>query len=201
MDSAQRHPAYDSLQARISASKRADGYSLLELLVVVALIGVGVASTIMVGPAMMARGKADSASTALVAALKNARGRAIGERRNFQLVFTPPNRFQVFRVEIPSGATTQVNDIRLENGQQFHQFSGVADTPDAFGATGAISFGSTPAVLFTSEGTLVDSSGDVLNGTIFLGRPGDYESARAVTLFGVTGLVRTWTWTGDRWLE
>ena len=41
--------------------------------------------------------------------------------------------------------------------------------PDAFGHTGAIAFGSTPTIRFTSDGSLIDSSGDVLNGTVYVG--------------------------------
>jgi hypothetical protein len=77
----------------------------------------------------------------------------------------------------------------------------MGDTPDQFGGAGAIAFGSSPERLLTSEGTLVDSSGDVLNGTLFLAIPGDRTSARAITIFGATALFRTWRWDGRRWVE
>ena len=55
---------------------------------------------------------------------------------------------------------------------------------------------------FTSEGSFVDSSGDVLNGTMYLGHAGqDPTSARAITIFGATGLVRAWRWDGRNWVE
>jgi hypothetical protein len=56
-------------------------------------------------------------------------------------------------------------------------------------------------VMFTSDGSLVDNNGDVVNGTIFVGVPSQPQTARAVTVFGVTGLTRTWKWRGNKWME
>ena len=54
---------------------------------------------------------------------------------------------------------------------------------------------------FSSEGTLIDASGDVLNGTVFLAIPDQPNSARAISIFGITALLRTWRWDGGRWVE
>ena len=53
----------------------------------------------------------------------------------------------------------------------------------------------------TAAYTFVDANGDVLNGTVFLGSPGDPNSARAVTIFGPTALLRPWRWNGKQWTE
>jgi hypothetical protein len=55
--------------------------------------------------------------------------------------------------------------------------------------------------MFTSEGTLVDVNGDPVNGTVFLATGTDVLTARAVTIFGATGLVKVWKWDGRRWVE
>jgi hypothetical protein len=55
--------------------------------------------------------------------------------------------------------------------------------------------------MFTSDGSLVDSNGDISNGSIFMGIPNRPDTARAVTIFGVTGLTRSWKWRGSQWLE
>jgi hypothetical protein len=55
--------------------------------------------------------------------------------------------------------------------------------------------------MFTSEGTFVDANGDVLNGTLFLSIAGEKNSARAITVFGTTGLLRVWRWDGQKWTE
>ena len=72
---------------------------------------------------------------------------------------------------MPSGLKTLVGEMRLEGGQEFVKYAGVSDTPDAFGAAAAIAFTGTAPVMFTSDGSLIDSAGDVTNGTIFMGVP------------------------------
>ena len=144
--------------------------------------------------------KADGSTSAVMNIVELARNQATSQRRDFQIVFTAPNQIQVFRLELPTG-TTLIANRYLENGQTFTRFTSMGDTPDAFGQTGAIAFGSTPTIRFTSDGSLIDSSGDVLNGTLFLGVPNEVVSARAVTVFGATGLIRSWKWNGTVWVN
>ena len=189
--------------ARDPRKSAADGFSLVEVLIVVGLIGVLGGAVAMVSPRMLAQTKADSAVTTALTALRLVQERAVGERRNFDVDFTEPNRIQVYRVAVPPAVgRTLVNDVRLETGQNFMQFADLPDTPDDYGDEVEVAFGVTPTTTFTSEGTFVDSSGDVLNGTVFLGHNGeDATSARAITIFGATGLVRSWRWDGRRWVE
>jgi prepilin-type N-terminal cleavage/methylation domain-containing protein len=181
------------------------GFTLLELLLVVALIGVISAIAVPVTDSFVRTARADSAVSAATNALDIAHDRAVSERRNFVLTFVDPNRIQLGRQEINGAGvvtgTTQVEEFTVEGGQTFLRFSGMPDTPDAFGGASAASFTGTLPVMFTSDGSLVDANGDVVNGTIFLGIPGQPLTARAVTVFGVTGLVRHWKWRGSRWME
>ena len=76
------------------------------------------------------------------------------------------------------------------------------DTPDGFAAgAGGIEFTGAEPWSFTSEGTLVDVNGDVVNGTVFLGIPDQPATGRAVTLFGATAYLREWRWNGRGWVE
>jgi hypothetical protein len=81
----------------------------------------------------------------------------------------------------------------------------VPDTPDRFGGAdpppAAIAFGASVTRMFTSEGTLIDSNGDPINGTVFMSVPGTANSSRAITIFGITGLMRAWRWNGSAWVE
>ena len=177
------------------------GFTLAEVLVVVALIAVGTAVAIPVTMATVDRAKGDSAVSVTQAFIDSARDRAVAERRNIELRFETPNKLKLDRVEVPSGLKTQVGELLFEAGQEFHKFSGLPDTPDAFGAGSAIYFSGTGPWMFTSDGSLIDSAGDVSNGTIFFGQPNKRESARAMTVFGVTGLIRVWKWRGAQWSE
>ena len=79
----------------------------------------------------------------------------------------------------------------------------MADTPDIFGGTASanVLFTGVEPVMFTSDGSLIDSAGDVTNGTVFMGVPNQPATARAVTIFGVTGMLRSWKWRGSQWFQ
>jgi hypothetical protein len=123
-----------------------------------------------------------------------------------EIIFSTPKRIQVVRQEIGGGPNPTIVDVNLDGDQKFLHFPGTDDTPDEFGLTNKpIAFGTTegslPTIMFTSEGSLVDTSGDTLNGTLFIGVPGDSMTARAITIFGPTALLRAWRWDGKQWTE
>jgi Tfp pilus assembly protein FimT len=182
------------------------GYSLIVMLVVVGILGTLAATTILVSPAFLRHAKTESGIAQAVDALRVARETAISQRRNVLIEFIGLTAVRTLRQDIgANGAitgTTVLSTIELENNMQFRLEPGVPNTPDGFMPFGsAIAFGTSPVRMFTSEGTLVDQVGDVLNGTVFLAMPGDPNSARAISVFGPTALIRVWRWTGDAWVE
>jgi Tfp pilus assembly protein FimT len=177
------------------------GYSLIEVMLVVCLMAIAAGMAVPVSSAFLQQRKADSSVTAALTAITAARDRAVSERRNIQLSFVGTNIIRLSRVEVPSGLLTTVQEFSLEGGQTFLQFADIPDTPDAFGSSGVASFTGTAPVMFTSDGSLIDSAGDVSNGTILLGNTGQETSARAITVFGATGLVRAWKWRGSKWMQ
>jgi prepilin-type N-terminal cleavage/methylation domain-containing protein len=188
------------------------GFSLIELLFVVFILATTAGIAIPVSRGFITSGKADSATLLALSALQEARERAINERRNIQVNFVAPNRICILRIE-PAGAAatpdscadgagvTFLTRVELEGLQTFRLVTGVPDTPDKFGKTTATHFTGKLPVMFTSDGSLIDLDGDVVNGSIFLAGTGAGDSVRAVTIFGVTGLMRTWKWTGTQWQE
>ncbi len=182
------------------------GFSLLEVLVVVGLLGTLAAMAIMVSPSFLRLAKADSGVAQVMDVLRLARETSVSQRRNIIVRPIGLNALQTVRQDIGAGGlvtgTTVLRTVEFENQVEFRLEPGVPNTPDLFPMNGsAISFGPSPSRMFTSEGTFVDQQGDPLNGTFFLARRGDPLSARAITIFGPTGLIRMWQWNGREWVE
>jgi hypothetical protein len=68
------------------------------------------------------------------------------------------------------------------------------------------------SVMFTTSGALVGSAqaaaslyqvtnNNPVNASIFIGVAGKPNTARAITVFGATGRVRSYYWTGSSWQE
>jgi type II secretory pathway pseudopilin PulG len=172
---------------------------MLELVVVIGIIGVVAAMAVLLMPSAVVASKADSGMNRVAAALRTAREQAISQRRNILVAFNAPNQIVVSRVEVPGPGTTVINTVSLEDGTMFLLFAGVPDTPDAFGNGATTSFGGATSIFFTSEGEFCDQNGDPVNGSVFLGQQGNTNSARAVTIFGPTALIRQWRWNGRTW--
>ena len=185
----------------IARSSREEGYTLAEILIVVGLIGVLSAVAVLVMPFAQAAARADASSAGLASILRMAREQAISQRRTIRITFTDPDQVIIERVDVPGPGTTVLNTYTLEAGVDYRLFVGVPDTPDAFGNATAASFGGAATVAFTSEGEFVDQNGDPANGSVFIGRENDVQSARAVTIFGPTALVREWRWNGVVWSD
>jgi prepilin-type N-terminal cleavage/methylation domain-containing protein len=177
------------------------GFSFPEVLVVVALIALIAGISVPVTRGMILRSDADSATVVVVSTLNQARDRAIAERREFEIAFLPPDRITVSRRPVPIGPLQLVTNRMLENRQSIMRWPGAPDTPDGFGGAGAVNFTGPMPVMFTSDGSLVDAAGDPVNGTVFLAVPNEPESVRAITIFGMTGLIRTWKLAGGGWVE
>jgi prepilin-type N-terminal cleavage/methylation domain-containing protein len=180
----------------------ARGFSLPEMMIVVGILAVvgGIAAGSML--ALVKDSRADSGMVAAVNALRLARDRAIGERRNVQVRFIPPNQIQIARENIPGPTTTVLQDLFLEDDLEFRLIAGVPDTPDRFGLSGsAVAFGPSATRVFTSEGSFVDSTGDPLNGTLFMAVNGQPTSVRAITILGSTALIHPWSWNGKAWSD
>lgn len=174
------------------------GYSLIEMMIVVMLIGIVSAMATMQMAASRPGFLGDGAMRVVMGELNGAREMAIAQRRLMEITFVGTNRIQVTRHNVPNG-TTVLRDLYFESGVQYGLVAGIGDTPDAFGNATATSFGSSTSVRFNTEGGLIDQAGAPLNGTVFLVIPGQPLSFRGVTVQGTTGRVRGYRWIGNQW--
>lgn len=203
------HPVMDGAIFRRLRSRHrtAQGFSLIELLMVVAIIAVlgGIAMGVTSNVVRNAKGK--SGAQQLASFLKRHREMAISRRRNIEVAFTVPNRVTTQQRAIPNppaplGAPTPLENTYLEGQMTYNKFGTIAlDTPDLFGSPAAINVGALAPVMFTSEGMFTDANGDPVNATILLGIPNQTSTASAVTIIGTTATIRVWKWDGRQWVQ
>jgi Tfp pilus assembly protein FimT len=198
------------------------GFSLVEMVMVVALAFTVMAFAVMntVGSSQNAR--ANAAMDAVISQLRQAREIAIAKRRNVQVQFTAPNQIQLTILTLPGEAVppviapTYLND-NVPGGLTFSVLAGLPDTPMNFGNSTAISLqqptgGGAWTVMFTTSGAFCGTAqsaatlyqatnNNPVNASLFLGVVGKPTTARAVTVFGATGRVRSYNWTGSSWQE
>jgi prepilin-type N-terminal cleavage/methylation domain-containing protein len=200
------------------------GFTMVEVIIVVAVIGVLSAMAIILSQGTFLNNKANTARDQVVGAVRAARELAISKRRNVRIDFNLPNQIvttvQYLTGETPGAAIPPIYlnnaDQGVSDGSQFYLFPGLPDTPMGFGNTQAVNLsqpsgGAAWAVMFTTSGALVGTSAvtglnvignsNPVNASIFVGIPTTNASARAITILGATGRVRTYSWDGTQWRE
>ena len=184
------------LQKSVSAQA---GYSLIELMMVTGIMGV------LTGMAVVQIGSSrqgligDGAMRVVLAQANQARELAITQRRNMRLTFSAGSQVEIVREEVPGPTLTTISTVVFEGGLQFLTVAGLPDTPEEFGNSSAVTFGAATEIKFAPDGTLVDQSGNTLNGTVFVAVAGQKLSARAVVFYGSTGRIRGYRWDGISW--
>jgi prepilin-type N-terminal cleavage/methylation domain-containing protein len=199
----------EKLGARAGKASRrssgARGFSLVEILVVIIVSATLTAiALVQLQPALQGLA-ADSAMAQVKSVLRQARETAISERRNVAVVFVGNDTIQLWQyIVLPGGGEVLAGapflSVPVEGPTQFMTFPNETDTPDAFGippVPSGVMFqglvGGPPAgMLFQSDGTFVNGTGTVINGTVFIGFPGTPSSARAVTVMGATGRIKAY---------
>ncbi len=201
----------------LEKGQRQSGFSLIELMMVVALVCVLAGMAVIMTFSSTQTAKANNAMDAVVTVLRTGRQLAISKRRNVLVTFTAPNQIQLAlqtlpgETPVPPMAPVYLND-KAAGGLSFFVFPSLGDVPGGVGNDTAIKLvdtttgGAPAAVMFNSSGTFVGSiqlpsyagvgNNDPVNGTIFIGLPGYPNTARAITILGSTGRVRTYTYSG-----
>jgi hypothetical protein len=150
--------------------------------------------------------RAEDALQTTLSQMRNARALAIDQRRRYRLTFTAPRTIQLDQVVIDPVTRIQsfsfVSSVDLPLDTQFVAVSGIPTagngTPDGLPTSGtAIDLdvdygGGGTEVFFQPDGRALDSSNRLNNGVVYVARPSELMSSRAVSVLGATGRLKGW---------
>jgi prepilin-type N-terminal cleavage/methylation domain-containing protein len=176
------------------------GFTLIEMMLAVMFIGIlGSMALFQIGSARPAL-IGDGAMRVVMGQLNLARETAVAQRRQIDIVCDETTQvLRLVRRDLPQG-TTLLAETPFEGGVRYGLPETLPlDTPDKFGKSAPVTFGAAQTISFNSDGMLVDSGGNPINGTIFLMLPKVDGSLRAVTVLGSIGRVRGYRWNGVAW--
>jgi len=191
------------------------GFSLLELMITVA-IGLTMAGvTFMALMPLFKQNHVDAAYDTALSVIRTYRSQSIAQSKRYIITFTAPGTItvQYWGVALPvSPAPVTVATYTLPSDIEFAVQAGFpAAAPDGFGTGGtAIDFdqgmglGSQNYIMFMPDGSSQDTLGNYNSGVLYLTRPGDMYSSRAISVFGTTGRVRGWrlyNQSGNTWVQ
>jgi len=192
-------PAVRIKPVRRSRSER--GFSLVEMIIVVAIMLTAAAVSIINFPPAMAAMRMNSALNMTAETMKLARSQAFSDRCVYRVDFTLPATLTVTQ----QATGLIVKTVILPPGVNFDAEPGLPSTPtttpDGFGSgtiSGPIDFdadfgvGGLNQLFFYPDGSARDSNGHVNNGVVYLAQPGNINSSKAVSLWGITGRVKKW---------
>jgi prepilin-type N-terminal cleavage/methylation domain-containing protein len=189
------------------------GFSILEMMVVVMIILIVSAIAVTSIRPQMQQARVDAEMRQVIGTLRQARELAIANRRYIKISFPANNQIQVTQMNTLTPGAGGVNPVLTNLGLTIaaplvFNLDGMPDTPDAYGNGGAIVFegivnGPVGGMVFQSDGELLDGATFLpINGSIFMGYPGQSSTARAVTILGTTGRVRGWKSNGaNTWYQ
>jgi len=190
---------------RLSTVDLQRGFTLIEAVITLAIIGIVTSIAVVEISTVMPVVRANSARQQLMTQLIRAHQASIDQRRNYQVQFVSPAEAVTSRVNLDL-SLTQIEDYVLPSNMIYYVFAGVPDTPDGFGNTHPVSFnggadcGTLPCTItFQSDGSLLDSSGNVVNGTIFMGIINQTKTASAITIMGATGRMKGYSYASGGW--
>jgi prepilin-type N-terminal cleavage/methylation domain-containing protein len=202
------------------AVRKTRGFSLLEMMVTIAIILIVSGITFISMRPVMNDARVNTAYDTVLTQMRNARQRSIEERKRYIVVFGLPSiagaatplgaptaqSIQMFRLDagLPVSGAVQLSTMQLPYDVQFQTISGIptnpAKIPDGFG-TGVtaldfdqgVAAGATKnLVLFMPDGSARDSIGNLNSGIMYLARNGDLYSSKSFTVLGTTGRIRGW---------
>ena len=175
---------------------------MLELLIAIAIGFTMTAVTFMTMMPLFKQSHVDTAYDTTLSVLRNYRNMSVTQSKRYIVFFTNPGTLtvQYWGVGVPvSPAPVTVATYTLPTDVQFAVQAGFPNPgPDSFGTgSTAITINNCALVganclIFYPDGSAQDDLGNYNSGVIYMTRPSDMYSSRAVSIFGTTGRVRGW---------
>lgn len=175
------------------------GFTLIEMMIVVAIILIASGMFFMTLQPAMRQARLNNAYNTTLASLRKAREKSVAERRVYIVTYTLPRTMTI--TQAATGVVTNTYTLPLDVA--FSNESGIPNTtagsPDHFG-TGSlaidfdqgVNLGVKTQIYFQPDGSAQDVNSNINNGVLYLARPGDLMSSRAITVWGATGRLRGW---------
>jgi|SRR5579862_627260 len=179
------------------------GFSLLEMLITIAIGLIMAGVTFIALMPLFRENHVNAAYDTTLSVIRNYRTMSITQSKRYIVTFSAPGTITVQRWDYAAPVSpppVTVATFNLPQDIQFAVQAGFpATAPDGFGSgTTAIDFdqgmglGSQNYIMFMPDGSAQDTLGNFNSGLVYLTRPGDLYSSRAVSVFGTTGRVRGW---------
>ncbi len=192
---------------RQSADRAADGFSVIELLVIFAIVIILTAAAVFtMVPQRRAYGP-DDAGGQITNFLRDAYQRAISQRQTMKVQIDKSTMLIkiIDENKLPVGDEVEVRRAQLNPEISVSQptVGGSALNPPASPYNYPVAAYSSNlwVARFRSDGSVVDGSGNSLSATIFVSpvsmKTNETNLIRAVTLFGPSGSIRFWRYTGS----
>lgn len=202
-DTSQGLPAGpNSLGQRIVVKrKRQRGFTIAESVVTLAVLMIAAGVAIMNIASVVRNSRTDTAYQTVLMQMRYCRQTAIDKRLVCVATFTAPRTLTI-TATFNDGTPPQVETTDLPNDLSFTVVPGIPNgigaAPDGIGlANRAIDFdqiggGGGSTIWFQPDGSALDAASRVNDGIVYLARPGDVMSSRAITLLGTSGRIRGW---------
>ncbi|HEY3975323.1 MAG TPA: prepilin-type N-terminal cleavage/methylation domain-containing protein [Candidatus Sulfotelmatobacter sp.] len=183
-------------------SSKHRGFSLLELLIVVSIGMIMAGVTFMALKPLLNQDHVDQSYDTVLGVMRTYRNLSIAQSKRYIMIFTPPRTLQVeyWGVGVPvNPAPVPVATYTLPSDISYAVQAGFPNPgPENFGTGNtAVTVNNCAlvtqnCVIFYPDGSAQDDTGNFNNGVIYLTRPGDLYSSRALTIWGTTGRMRGW---------